>query len=58
VGVGQHSNTGGGDPLPAGTYELYAVMGFFFTTPAGDDGPEQDRTDVTAIGGPWTVSVP
>ncbi|WP_166348394.1 hypothetical protein [Phytoactinopolyspora limicola] len=58
VGVGEHANTGGGDPLPAGTYELYAVMGFFFTTPAGGDGPEGDRTDVTAVGGPWTVTVP
>ncbi|NDL60537.1 hypothetical protein [Phytoactinopolyspora mesophila] len=58
VGVGQHANTSGGEPLAPGTYELYAVMGFFFTTPAGDDGPGQDRTDVTAIGGPWTVTVP
>ncbi|NEE04541.1 hypothetical protein [Phytoactinopolyspora halotolerans] len=58
VGVGEHANSGGGDPLAPGTYELYAVMEFFFTTPAGDDGPGQDRTDVTAVGGPWTVTVP
>ncbi|NED97700.1 hypothetical protein G1H11_20585 [Phytoactinopolyspora alkaliphila] len=58
VGVGEHADTGGGEPLPAGTYELYAEMEFFFTTPPGDDGPEQDRTDVTAIGGPWAVTVP
>jgi hypothetical protein len=58
VGVGEHADTTGGEPLPPGTYELYAVMDFHLTTPAGDDGPEKNRTDVTAVGGPWTVTVP
>ncbi len=46
-----------GSPLPKGTYELYAVMEFFFDTPAGEDGPEGDRTDVRAVGGPWKFTV-
>lgn len=29
----------------------------FFTEPAGADGPGADRTDVTAVGGPWKVRV-
>lgn len=58
VGVGDHAGTSGGDPLQPGTYELYAVMGFDLTKPAGDEGPEKNWTDVTAVGGPWTVTVP
>ena len=29
IGVGEHANTGDGDPLPAGEYEVWAVMTFF-----------------------------
>lgn len=46
-----------GEALAAGTYEVYAIMSFFFTSPAGEDGPEGNRTDVTAVGGPWEISL-
>ncbi|ACQ81210.1 hypothetical protein Bcav_2965 [Beutenbergia cavernae DSM 12333] len=56
--MGQDPETGLGEPLPPGEYEVYAISHFFFTEPAGTEGPEGDRTDVTAVGGPWLVTVP
>ena len=46
-----------GTPLAAGTYEVYAIMSFFFESPAGDEGPDGTRTDVTAVGGPWEITL-
>ncbi len=51
------SSCNDGTPLPKGTYELYAIMGFFLDSPAGVDGPQGVRTDVIAVGGPWTFRV-
>ncbi len=57
LGVGEHAGTSGGDPLPPGDYEVWVAMDFFLTTPAGDDGPESDRTDVHLVYGPWPVTL-
>lgn len=48
---------GSDELLPPGTYEVWAIMSFFFTSPAGQEGPEGDRTDVTAVGGPWAITI-
>ena len=41
VGVGQHADSGMGDPLPPGEYEVWAVMTFIGDglTPTRDDRP-------------------
>jgi len=57
LGVGRHASTSGGDPLPPGDYEVWVAMDFFLTAPAGDDGPEGDRTDVHLLYGPWPLTL-
>ena len=49
MGVGEHANTGEGDPLPAGEYEVWAVMTFIGD---GLTPTRSDRVGTYVAGGP------
>ena len=54
TGVGTHANTGDGDPLPAGQYEVWAVMSF---TGDGLTPTRADRVGTDVAGGPEPFTI-
>ena len=54
IGVGEHANTGDGDPLPAGEYEVWAVMTFFGD---GLTPTHADRPGTLVAGGPAPFTI-